>query len=159
MSHSLITSIFVNVYDRYTLVNITCSGQGWWFEIDKVWDLLSRAGEQAIMNNLSVKNLQLRGFPVAQWWRIHLPMQETRIQPLVWEDSTCCGHLSQWVTAIEPVCALEPGNGNYRAHVSTPTEPCGPRAVFCNKRSMPVRRLRHHREEQPPLVATREKPA
>ena len=24
--------------------------------------------------------------PVAQWWRIHLPMQETRVQSLGWED-------------------------------------------------------------------------
>ena len=28
---------------------------------------------------------------VVQWLRIHLPRQETRIQSLVWEDSTCCG--------------------------------------------------------------------
>ena len=28
---------------------------------------------------------------VAQWLRIHLPMQGTRVQALVREDSTCCG--------------------------------------------------------------------
>ena len=28
---------------------------------------------------------------VAQWVRIRLPMQGTRVQSLVWEDSTCCG--------------------------------------------------------------------
>ena len=28
---------------------------------------------------------------VAQWWRIHLPMQRTWVQSLVWEDSTGCG--------------------------------------------------------------------
>ena len=28
---------------------------------------------------------------VAQWWRIHSPMQRTWVQSLVWEDSTGCG--------------------------------------------------------------------
>ena len=28
---------------------------------------------------------------VAQWLRICLPMQGTRVQALVWEDPTCCG--------------------------------------------------------------------
>ena len=28
---------------------------------------------------------------VAQWLRIHLPMQGTRIQALIWEDPTCRG--------------------------------------------------------------------
>ena len=26
---------------------------------------------------------------MSQWLRIHLPMQGTQVQPLVWEDSTC----------------------------------------------------------------------
>ena len=34
---------------------------------------------------------------VAQWLRIHLPMQGTLVQALVWEDPTCCG-------ATQPVC-------------------------------------------------------
>ena len=33
---------------------------------------------------------------VAQWLRICLPMQGTRVRALVWEDPTCCG-------ATEPV--------------------------------------------------------
>ena len=28
---------------------------------------------------------------VAQWLRIRLPMQGTRVQALFWEDPTCCG--------------------------------------------------------------------
>ena len=28
---------------------------------------------------------------VAQWIRSNLPVQQTRVQTLVWEDSTCCG--------------------------------------------------------------------
>ena len=59
---------------------------------------------------------------VAQWKRIHLPVQETRIQSLIWEDPTCHGttmpmHHSYWA------CALEPGNCNYWAHVWQPLKP------------------------------------
>ena len=34
---------------------------------------------------------------VAQWLRIHLPMQGTRVRALVWEDPTCRG-------ATKPTC-------------------------------------------------------
>ena len=34
---------------------------------------------------------------VAQWLRLCLPMQGTRVRSLVWEDPTCCG-------ATRPVC-------------------------------------------------------
>ena len=49
---------------------------------------------------------------VAQWLRIHLPMQGTRVQALVREDPTCRG-------ATKPVChncwacALEPASHKY----------------------------------------------
>ena len=55
-------------------------------------------------------------------------MQGTRVQSLVWEDTTCRG-------ATKPVrhnywaCALEPASHNYWAHVrATTTEARGPRA-------------------------------
>ena len=53
-----------------------------------------------------------RASVVAQWLRIRLPIQVTRVQALVWEDPTCSG-------ATKPVrhnysaCALEPGSHNY----------------------------------------------
>ena len=53
---------------------------------------------------------------VAQWLRIHLPMQGTRVQALVWEDPTCHG-------ATKPTChnywacALEPVSHSYWARV------------------------------------------
>ena len=34
---------------------------------------------------------------MAQWWRIHLPMQEAQVQSLIWEDPT--RH-----KATKPVC-------------------------------------------------------
>ena len=38
---------------------------------------------------LNVKNEYTRASLVAQWLRICLPMQGTRIRALVWEDPTC----------------------------------------------------------------------
>ena len=52
---------------------------------------------------------------VAQWLRIHLPVQGTRVRALVREDPTCRG-------ATKPVrnnywaCTLEPVSHNYWAH-------------------------------------------
>ena len=45
---------------------------------------------------------------VVQWLRICLPMQETQVQSLVWEDSTCHRatkpiHLNYWTCALESV--------------------------------------------------------
>ena len=51
---------------------------------------------------------------VAQWLRVHLPMQGTRVRSLVREDPTCC-------VAARPMrhnywaCALEPSSHNYWA--------------------------------------------
>ena len=35
--------------------------------------------------------IKFRASLVAQWLRIHLPMQGTRVRALVWEDPTCRG--------------------------------------------------------------------
>ena len=40
---------------------------------------------------------------VAQWWRIRLPVQDTRIRSLVSEDPACPAQLNLWATATEPV--------------------------------------------------------
>ena len=40
---------------------------------------------------------------VAQWLRIHLPMQGTQVQSLVREDPTCTEQLSPCATTTEPV--------------------------------------------------------
>ena len=47
-------------------------------------------------DSLSLKRMSGTSL-VAQWLRIRLPMQGTRVRALVWEDPTCCG-------ATKPVC-------------------------------------------------------
>ena len=44
------------------------------------------------INSLTfVQKKSIRASLVAQWLRIRLPMQETRVRALVREDPTCCG--------------------------------------------------------------------
>ena len=64
---------------------------------------------------------------MAQWLRIRLPMQGTRVRALVREDPTCRG-------ATKPTshncwaCALEPLSHNYWARVPQLLKPVCPRA-------------------------------
>ena len=69
--------------------------------------------------------LYIRASLVAHWWRIHLPMQEIRVQSLVWEDPT-------WHRATRPTChnygahVLEPRSCNYWAQVPQLLKPASP---------------------------------
>ena len=77
---------------------------------------------------------------MAQWLRIRLPMQGTRVRALVQEDPTCHGttkpmHHNYWA------CALEPASHNYWAHVPHLLKPARLEPVLRNKRS--------HRNEKP----------
>ena len=64
---------------------------------------------------------------VAQWLRIRLPIQGTRVWALVWEDPTCCG-------ATKPMghnywaCALEPKEPQLLSPRATTTEARAPRS-------------------------------
>ena len=75
---------------------------------------------------------------VAQWLRICLSMQATRVQALVREDPTCRG-------ATKPVrhnywaCALEPTSHNYWA--------CALEPVLRNKRSHRSEKPAHHNQK------------
>ena len=47
------------------------------------------------------------GSPVTQWLRIHLPVQESQVRSLIWEDPTCRRatepvHDNYWASALEP---------------------------------------------------------
>ena len=69
-------------------------------------------GEPKLKPGFYYKRLWGGASLVAQWLRIRLPMQGTRVQALVWEDPTCHG-------ATKPVqhnyrgCVLEPTCHNY----------------------------------------------
>ena len=102
--------------------------------------------------------MNLGTFLVAQLVRICLPMQGTRVQSLVREDSTCCG-------ATRPVCchywdgALEPASHTHQAYTLQLLKPANPEPVLCNKRSHLKEQPKRRNQEQSPLIPTREKPA
>ena len=79
----------------------------------------------------------LRASLVAQWLRICLPMQGTRVRALVWEDPTCRG-------------ATKPVSHNYWA--------CATGACAPQQEGRDSERPVHRDEEWPPLAATRESP-
>ena len=79
----------------------------------KIWSALSK--------------LYLWASLVAQWWRIRLPMQGTRVQALVREDPTCC-RATKLVRHNHWACAREPTNHNYWSLRATTTEARTPRA-------------------------------
>ena len=76
---------------------------------------------------------------MAQESRIHLPMQERLVQPLVQEDATGYEQLSPRPTTIEPVL-LGPG--------AATTEPARPRARAPSKRSPHTEEPTHRNKEK-----------
>ena len=85
-------------------------------------------------------------FLVAQWLRICLPMQGTRVWALVQEDPTSCGatkpvHHNYWA------CALEPKSHNYSAHMSQLLKPMLLESALQNEGSHHNETHVHHDEE------------
>ena len=76
---------------------------------------------------------------VVQWLRIHLPMQGTKVQSLVWEDPTCQG-------------ATKPVRHSHWAHELL--EP-----MCCSRRSHHHEKPAHHNQERPPLATNRGNPS
>ena len=74
----------------------------------------------------------------AQWLRIRLPVQGTRVRALVWEDPTCRG-------ATKPMrhnyraCTLEPRSHNYWSPCATTTEALTPRPCALQREATAVR--------------------
>ena len=94
---------------------------------------------------------------MAQWLRIRLPMQGTRVRALVREDPTC-----RWAT--KPMRhnywarALEHTSHNYWARMPQLLKPVHLELVLCNKRSHHMRSPRTTTKSSPLLSATRESP-
>ena len=92
---------------------------------------------------------------VAQWLRIHLPMQGTWVRALVREDPTCRRAtkpvlLNYWACALEPAShnywsphALEPVRCNYWAHEPQLLKPARLEPMLRNKRSHHNEKLAH----------------
>ena len=74
---------------------------------------------------------------MAQWLRVCLPMQGTRVRALIWEDPTCRGAAGP-VSPTPELARLEPVLHNGRGHDGE--------------------RPAHRDEEWPPLATTRESP-
>ena len=76
------------------------------------------------------KERQVQASLVAQWLRIHLSMQGTRVWALVREDPTCCGTTKPvyhnywaWVPPLLMPVRLEPKLCNKRNHRNKPAHP------------------------------------
>ena len=90
---------------------------------------------------LGFLKVRSRASPVAQWWRIHPPMQKTLAWSLVWDEPTCCGeHLSLCATiaeahALQSLCTIAPMLQNKRSH-------CTEKPVHHNRSIAPLFRSR-----------------
>ena len=101
-------------------------------------DILTQ-GHRDLGIRLFIKSIKTGTSLVAQWLRIRLPMQGTRVRALVWEDLTCRGatkpvHHNYWAWSLEPT------SHNYWAHVPQLLKPA---------RLEPMLHKRSHRKEKP----------
>ena len=61
-------------------------------QLQKTWEMCkSRRKEKKLLHILHLKKSTCRASLVAQWLRIRLPMQGTRVRALVQEGPTCRG--------------------------------------------------------------------
>ena len=98
---------------------------------------------------------------VAQWLRVHLPVQGTQVRALVREDPTCHG-ATKLARRNYWACALEPASHNYWACVPQLLEPACLEPVLCNKRSHCNEAKATPQQEKPlqlsPRTATKSSP-
>ena len=106
----------------------------------KLWSMKKTTTKEDILNYFHRTSL------VAQWLRICLPKEGTRVRALVREDPTFC-------RATKPVrhnywaCALEPTSHNYWAHMPQILKPGRLEPMLCTKRSHCNEKTAHHNEE------------
>ena len=89
----------------------------------------------------TIKKSKTRTSLVVPWMRICVPMQETQVRSLVWEDSTCCRAMKPCTTTPEPA-HLEPLLHKRRHHNEKPGH--------CNRVSLHSPQL-----EKSPCTATK----
>ena len=119
--------LLISVYDIYLYEFIE-------FIREKGYNIISIILPLFRKRNVNVSIKMWRASLVAQWLRIRLPMQGTRVRALVREHPTCCG-------------ATKPASHNYWAHVPQLLKPACLEPVFRNKRSHHNEKPMHHNEE------------
>ena len=85
---------------------------------------------------------------MAQWLRIRLPMQGTRVQALIREDPTC-RRATKPVRHNYRACALEPASHNYWAHVPQLLKPPHLEPVLPTREATAMRSLRTTTKSSP----------
>ena len=99
--------------------------ESWFFLLLVVLDI--GQANSLLLPLFFLSKMGLWTFLVAQWLRIHLPIQGTRVWSLVRGDPTCRG-ASKPVCHNYWACALEPVSHNYWARAPQLLRPARPRA-------------------------------
>ena len=124
LTHGLFTHLFFNLLVVNFFLIIFC----YWFFLD------STVVKGYILKNFNPLKF-IRTSLVGQWLRIHLPMQGTWVQALVWEDLTCHGatkpmHHNYWA------CTLESVSHNYWACMPQLLKPALLEPMPCNEKPL-----------------------
>ena len=77
-------------------------------KVEHLADMMSNFQNREVSGQTEEYKVRQEGSSLVVWWlRIRLPMQGTRVQSLVWEDSTAMEELNLLAVTTEPT-HLEP---------------------------------------------------
>ena len=104
MSHHLCLQCLETGHSKLLCLSFSCLGLGKMSQMARTYSQVKHIHLTLIIHKASPSGTSL----VAQWLRICLPMQGTRVRALVREDPTCCGttkpvHHNYWACALESV--------------------------------------------------------
>ena len=120
--------MFSNLYSYFILLSMICTNRHFpqFISGNTEWQGISVLPSH-VYSNRSLLRVYCQASLMVQWWRIHLPMQETRIQSLTREDPPSCGvtklmHHNYW--------SLHSGTQELQlpSPCATAAEACMPRA-------------------------------
>ena len=82
------------IFEEIIVENFPNMGKEIVNQVEEVQRVPYRTNPRRIMPRhilIKLSKNKYRASLVAQWLRVRLPMQGTRVRALVWEDPTCCG--------------------------------------------------------------------